>query len=68
MKYTLTKEAIQWIISKIKNSSSDISSLEEMCLQNHFELPINISSDSDVVLFTDDSGNAILAEWSYQIK
>lgn len=68
MKYTLAKDAISWIVNKIKDNTSSISTLEEMCLQNHFELPINISSNSDIVLLTDDSGNAILVEWSYQIK
>jgi hypothetical protein len=58
------KAAINWIVTKIKAVTTSHNNLNQMVMNNHFTTNLNATSAQDLV---DEKGNAILADWSYEV-
>lgn len=58
------KAAINWIVTKIKAVTTSHNALNQMVMNNHFTTNLNATSAQELV---DEKGNAILADWSYEV-
>ena len=58
------KAAINWIVTKIKAVTTSHNALNQMVMNNHFTMNLNATSAQELV---DEKGNAILADWSYEV-
>lgn len=58
------KVAINWIVTKIKAVTTSHNALNQMVMNNHFTTNLNATSAQELV---DEKGNAILADWSYEV-
>lgn len=58
------KTAINWIVTKIKAVTTSHNALNQMVMNNHFTTNLNATSAQELV---DEKGNAILADWSYEV-
>lgn len=58
------KAAINWIVTKIKAVTTSYNALNQMVMNNHFTTNLNATSAQELV---DEKGNAILADWSYEV-
>lgn len=58
------KEAINWIVTKIKAVTTSHNNLNQMVMNNHFITNLNATSAQELV---DEKGNTILADWSYEV-
>jgi hypothetical protein len=58
------KASINWIVTKIKAVTTSHNNLNQMVMNNHFTTNLNATSAQDLV---DEKGNAILADWSYEV-
>lgn len=58
------KAAINWIVTKIKAVTASHNALNQMVMNNHFTTNLNATSAQELV---DEKGNAILADWSYEV-
>lgn len=58
------KAAINWIVTKIKAVTTSHNALNQMVMNNHFTTNLNATSAQ---VLTDEKGNAILADWSYEV-
>lgn len=58
------KASIQWLVSKIKSVTTSHNALNQMVMNNHFTTNLSVTSAQDLV---DEKGNAILADWSYEV-
>lgn len=58
------KAAINWIVTKIKAVTTSHNTLNQMVMNNHFTTNLNATSAQELV---DEKGNAILADWSYEV-
>lgn len=58
------KAAINWIVTKIKAVTTSHNALNQMMMNNHFTTNLNATSAQELV---DEKGNAILADWSYEV-
>lgn len=58
------KTAINWIVTKIKAVTTSHNNLNQMVMNNHFTTNLNATSAQELV---DEKGNAILADWSYEV-
>lgn len=58
------KAAINWIVTKIKAVTTSLNALNQMVMNNHFTTNLNATSAQELV---DEKGNAILADWSYEV-
>ena len=59
------KASIQWLVSKIKSVTTSPNALNQMVMNNHFTTNLNATSAQELV---DEKGNAILADWSYEVS
>ena len=71
---SLTQKSLKWLITKIKNNHKkneelevNLSKIEKMLIHNEFYAPLSID-EKGLIILTDDSGNAILADWKYKIE
>lgn len=58
------RAAINWIVTKIKAVTTSHNALNQMVMNNHFTTNLNATSAQELV---DEKGNAILADWSYEV-
>lgn len=58
------KATINWIVTKIKAVTTSHNALNQMVMNNHFTTNLNATSAQELV---DEKGNAILADWSYEV-
>lgn len=70
--WCLTKQAVQWLLNRVKFNKDSIDEqelrlqqLEQMAITNNWYAPVTVT-DNESILLVDDNNNAILADWKYK--